>query len=386
VSRRPSFQFYPADWMANKNLRRCTMAERGAWMDIMCMLHDSDEYGILRWTLADLAQAINAPVSLVVELYRKDVLKGVPCKIDIALLLSGGMPVGDAVAGEDPTSAFISRADLPLVHVPNHGGRRGDPVTLLPEQDGPIWFSSRMVFDEHFRMSRAASGPKSAENPNTPRKIEKKTDDTAAIKKVAPVKDVVPVVAKQTPRAEPLPVSAVAEQQTLDGLDVDQQPAPVDKPDDATAVSESTAKATVKQAAKPADKTAKVEDAALCWDAYYSSFQSRYGVGPARDAIANTAIRKAIDSLGKEVAPKVLSYYLTTNDPYIVKNAHSLGLFMRSMNKYYTDYLRLSKGLSSATGLVTRETMREAQAGMHHGLSSKNYREGVNPATGQLTD
>jgi len=75
-------KFYPADWMSNKNLRRCTMAERGAWMDIMCMLHDSDEHGRLIWTLADLAQAINAPVSLVVELYRKDAFKGVPCKID----------------------------------------------------------------------------------------------------------------------------------------------------------------------------------------------------------------------------------------------------------------------------------------------------------------
>jgi hypothetical protein len=46
---RPSLQFYPADWMANRNLRRCSLAARGAWMDVLCVLHDSeDEYGLVR--------------------------------------------------------------------------------------------------------------------------------------------------------------------------------------------------------------------------------------------------------------------------------------------------------------------------------------------------
>ena len=37
--KRPSFQFYPEDWLANANLRRCTHEEKGIWIDVMCLLH-----------------------------------------------------------------------------------------------------------------------------------------------------------------------------------------------------------------------------------------------------------------------------------------------------------------------------------------------------------
>jgi hypothetical protein len=40
MSKRPSFQFYPADWSANPNLKRCTFAEKGIWLEVMCLLHD----------------------------------------------------------------------------------------------------------------------------------------------------------------------------------------------------------------------------------------------------------------------------------------------------------------------------------------------------------
>lgn len=56
MSDRPSFQFYPADWLANTNLRRCSEAARGIWIDVMCVLHGADEYGVIRWPLADLAR------------------------------------------------------------------------------------------------------------------------------------------------------------------------------------------------------------------------------------------------------------------------------------------------------------------------------------------
>ena len=47
AARRPSFQFYPADWRANAKLRRCSRAERGDWIELICLLHDSEEYGVL---------------------------------------------------------------------------------------------------------------------------------------------------------------------------------------------------------------------------------------------------------------------------------------------------------------------------------------------------
>lgn len=132
--RRPSFQFYPADYRNNSKLRRCSPAARGAWLDIMCVLHDSDEYGICRWPLAELAQAAGVPVKLARELSEKDVLKG-----------------ADKGA---PDYVFTAR----------HAGKDGEPVPLVVAGDGPCWYCSRFVRDEYVRQRRGQSTRYSAEN------------------------------------------------------------------------------------------------------------------------------------------------------------------------------------------------------------------------------
>ena len=43
----PAFQFYPADWRKDPGLRACSMAARGLWIELMCIAHESDEYGVL---------------------------------------------------------------------------------------------------------------------------------------------------------------------------------------------------------------------------------------------------------------------------------------------------------------------------------------------------
>ena len=125
--KRPSFQFYPADWRNDAKLRRCTDAARGGWMDVLCVLHDGDEYGVCRWTMADLARAAGVPVKLLQELSVKGVLKG----------------------ADDEVSAFI--------YTPRHAGKDGEPVTLIAAGAGPCWYSSRMVRDEYVRQHRGAS-------------------------------------------------------------------------------------------------------------------------------------------------------------------------------------------------------------------------------------
>jgi hypothetical protein len=126
--KRPSFQFYPADWRKDANLRRCSPAARGVWMDILCVLHDSDEYGIVRWPLKELCSAAGASAALVRELVEKRVIKG--C---------------DKGACE------------PLVYVPRSGRKAGPAVELIHSQEGPIWFSARFVRDEYVRTIRGES-------------------------------------------------------------------------------------------------------------------------------------------------------------------------------------------------------------------------------------
>lgn len=137
--KRPSFQFYPADWQANSNLRRCSHEERGIWIDVLCLLHDQEEYGVIRWTLKEIAQAIGCTPAKLSGLVSKGVLKG-------------------ADKGDDSES---------LIYVPRHSRKDGEPITLIPSQNGPIWYSSRMVVDEHKRVIRGEStaAPKAAPNP-----------------------------------------------------------------------------------------------------------------------------------------------------------------------------------------------------------------------------
>lgn len=137
--RRPSFQFYPADWLGNTNLRRCTHAEKGIWLDVMCLMHDSpSDYGILRWPLAEIAQAIGCQIQALESLISKGVMKGA----DI-----GGMCE-------------------PFIYVARSGRQDRPPVTLIPAQPGPIWYSSRMVRDEY--KSKHRGGDTRFGSPNRP--------------------------------------------------------------------------------------------------------------------------------------------------------------------------------------------------------------------------
>jgi hypothetical protein len=128
--KRPSFQFYPADWRNNAKLRRCSYGERGLWLEVMCLMHDSDEYGVLRWPLKEIAQVLGCRIQELQALVKRAVLKGAD--------------EGECFAG--------------FVFTPFHAGKSGPPVTLIAPCDGPIWFSSRMLVDEYKRAARSPKG------------------------------------------------------------------------------------------------------------------------------------------------------------------------------------------------------------------------------------
>lgn len=143
--RRPSFQFYPGDWTSNSNLRRCSHAEKGLWIDVLCLMHDQEEYGIIRWTLKEIAQAVNSTVSALRGLVDKGIMKG-----------------GDK---DEPVKPFI--------YVPRSGRKDGEPVTLVCAQVGPIWYSSRMVKDEYVRTIRGESTRFDGSEGEAPKKAPK---------------------------------------------------------------------------------------------------------------------------------------------------------------------------------------------------------------------
>lgn len=100
----------------------------------MCVLHDSDEYGVCLWPLDELARAAGVPLKLVRELAAKDVLKG-----------------ADKRASD-------------YVFTPRHAGKDGEPVTLVEAGDGPCWYCSRFVRDEYVRQRRGQSTRYTSDN------------------------------------------------------------------------------------------------------------------------------------------------------------------------------------------------------------------------------
>lgn len=114
-------------------------------MDILCVLHDSDEYGICRWPLADLARSANVSLKLVKELVLKDVLKG-----------------SDAAA-------------KPYIFTPRHAGKDGTPIVLVENLNGPMWYCSRFVRDEYIRQKRGNSTQFSSDNQPPPKAVPKTT-------------------------------------------------------------------------------------------------------------------------------------------------------------------------------------------------------------------
>jgi hypothetical protein len=142
--KRPAFQFYPGDWKRNTKLRRCSEAARGAWVELMCLFHDSEEYGVLRWPLKEIIQAAGVSRKSVNELIQKGVMKG-----------------------SDKDAA-------PYVYTPRHAGKDGTPATLVEADGGPCWYCSRFVRDEWVRQRRGNATQFSAENqppkrtPNSP--------------------------------------------------------------------------------------------------------------------------------------------------------------------------------------------------------------------------
>jgi hypothetical protein len=79
----PAFQFYTGDWMKDPNLRRCSLAARGVWIDMICLMFDSEVRGVLAtngvaWSEREIAATISGETSQILtgveELLRKGVV------------------------------------------------------------------------------------------------------------------------------------------------------------------------------------------------------------------------------------------------------------------------------------------------------------------------
>lgn len=83
MTKLPGFMFYPGDWQKDPNLRRATREEKGLLMDLLCLMFESHERGVLAdasgaWTDDEIINALGGDPETasrgLAELVRKGVL------------------------------------------------------------------------------------------------------------------------------------------------------------------------------------------------------------------------------------------------------------------------------------------------------------------------
>lgn len=96
IKKRPAFQFYPGDWRKDVELRACSLAARGLWIDLMCVMHECDPYGHLAlngapMTPAKIAGQIGVTPQQVKKLLDELIENGVARKTDNGTIYSKRM-------------------------------------------------------------------------------------------------------------------------------------------------------------------------------------------------------------------------------------------------------------------------------------------------------
>jgi len=58
VNRRPSMQFYPADWRKDPQLQMCRMSTQGIWMNLLCLMWEAEIEGEITGNLNELCRVV----------------------------------------------------------------------------------------------------------------------------------------------------------------------------------------------------------------------------------------------------------------------------------------------------------------------------------------
>ena len=62
MGKNPAFQWYPADWLRDPELRMASLVSRGIWMDLLCHMWAARTRGELIGTVAQLAQLVGTGI------------------------------------------------------------------------------------------------------------------------------------------------------------------------------------------------------------------------------------------------------------------------------------------------------------------------------------
>lgn len=187
--RRPSFQFYPGDWRKDVELRSCSIAARGLWIDLMCVMHDCEPYGHLvlngkPMTIAQIAGQIGISPAQAKRLLDELIANGVARVTDGGVIYSKRMVEDERVRnaraeGGKAGSGHGSKGGGHGVKGGRPkggkgGGKGGFETPLAPDEETPLGgeqkpppssSSSSSSSKEETRTATAAMEGRALENP-----------------------------------------------------------------------------------------------------------------------------------------------------------------------------------------------------------------------------
>lgn len=74
------------------------------------------------------------------------------------------------------------------------------------------------------------------------------------------------------------------------------------------------------------------------WEAYSDAYLKRYGIYPKRNAMVNGQLKNFVGRLGEKDAIHVAKFYLTHNESFYQKKAHSVGAMLHDSEKLLTEW------------------------------------------------
>ena len=74
------------------------------------------------------------------------------------------------------------------------------------------------------------------------------------------------------------------------------------------------------------------------WDAYSYAYLNRYGVEPTRNAKVNSQLRQFTERVPIEEAPAIAKFYLSHNNAYYIRTAHSTDALLKDAEKLRTEW------------------------------------------------
>lgn len=152
--KRPAFQFYPADWRKDVQLRSCSLAARGLWMDLICVMHECEPYGHLTtngkpMTPEQIVNQIGGNVATVRKLLAELVENGVARQTETGIIYNKRMVHDEQVrnarasggkAGAEHGIKGAEHGKKGAVHGIKGGRPTQDKGGVIDEENPPLLF------------------------------------------------------------------------------------------------------------------------------------------------------------------------------------------------------------------------------------------------------